>query len=96
MPATLLSPVAQGLMRKRIASINEAPIAEGERRIAVDSPTRNTWLAEQVGGGFGKWGRDACRGRTAAGLGLCLPCAPAPLQGVGGEFPLGGGSKLAY
>ncbi|EFN57829.1 hypothetical protein CHLNCDRAFT_143246 [Chlorella variabilis] len=52
-----------GLMRKRIASINEAPIAEGERRIAVDSPTRNTWLAE---------------------------------QGVGGEFPLGGGSKLAY
>ena len=46
-------------MRKRIASINEAPITEAERRIAVPSPTRNTWLVEQgvgvsefpVGGG---------------------------------------------
>lgn len=41
----------QGLMRKRIASINEAPIAEGERRIAVEEPTHNTWLADQGIGG---------------------------------------------
>ena len=41
--------VLQGLMRKRVASINEAPIAEGERRIAVPNPSYNTWLADQVG-----------------------------------------------
>ena len=39
----------QGLMRKRIASVNEAPIAEGDRRIAVPDPAYNTWLADQVG-----------------------------------------------
>eukprot|EP00879_Flechtneria_rotunda_P004174 GHRR01004422.1.p1 GENE.GHRR01004422.1~~GHRR01004422.1.p1 ORF type:complete len:188 (+),score=36.68 GHRR01004422.1:546-1109(+) len=39
-----------GLMRKRIASINEAPIRPEERRIAVDegcSPPPNNWLEEQ-------------------------------------------------
>jgi hypothetical protein len=39
-----------GLMRKRIASINEAPIQPSERRIAVDPPAAaavNTWLAQQ-------------------------------------------------
>ena len=43
----------QGLMRKRVAAINEAPIAENERRVAVEGggpPVLNTWLAEQVGG----------------------------------------------
>ena len=42
----------QGLMRKRIASINEAPIRPDERRIAVpegQQPAYNSWLAEQVG-----------------------------------------------
>jgi hypothetical protein len=37
-------------MRKRVASINEAPIAPGERRIAVDAPAAappNAWLREQ-------------------------------------------------
>ena len=39
-------------MRKRIASINEAPIAPEQRRIAVPAGqevTYNSWLAEQVG-----------------------------------------------
>lgn len=42
----------QGLMRKRIASINEAPIRPEERRIAVPEGQQvvyNSWLAEQVG-----------------------------------------------
>ncbi len=34
-------------MRKRIACINEAPIAESERRIAVEQPMVNSWLSEQ-------------------------------------------------
>lgn len=34
-------------MRKRIACINEAPIAESERRIAVDQPQHNHWLSDQ-------------------------------------------------
>jgi len=46
---------ALGYMRKRIASINEAPIAESERRIslppgpegAAGEPTYNSWLTEQ-------------------------------------------------
>jgi hypothetical protein len=46
-------------MRKRVASINEAPILESERRIAVVEPLHNMWLADQgvglaaqpVGGG---------------------------------------------
>ncbi|KAL4434163.1 hypothetical protein ABPG75_000604 [Micractinium tetrahymenae] len=45
---------ANGLMRKRIASINEAPIREEERRIAVpegQDVTYNTWLADQGIGG---------------------------------------------
>ncbi|GAB4816771.1 hypothetical protein N2152v2_003817 [Parachlorella kessleri] len=40
----------EGLMRKRVTSINEAPIAAADRRIAVDGgaqPVRNAWLAEQ-------------------------------------------------
>ena len=44
-------PPMQGLMRKRIASINEAPIQPEERRIAVppgQQPRRNSWLAEQA------------------------------------------------
>ncbi|PRW60669.1 histidine kinase [Chlorella sorokiniana] len=44
----------QGLMRKRIASINEAPIRAEERRIAVPEGkqvTYNSWLAEQGVGG---------------------------------------------
>ncbi|KIZ04736.1 hypothetical protein MNEG_3221 [Monoraphidium neglectum] len=38
-----------GLMRKRIACINEAPIAEAERRISVDDEkvAYNSWLTEQ-------------------------------------------------
>ena len=36
-----------GLMRKRIASIVEAPIDERERRIAVEEPVRNAWLVDQ-------------------------------------------------
>jgi nuclear transport factor 2 (NTF2) superfamily protein len=39
-----------GLMRKRVASINESPIADADRRIAVEGggpPLRNNWLAEQ-------------------------------------------------
>ena len=38
---------AQGFMRKRVASINEAPILESERRIAVPAPLHNAWLADQ-------------------------------------------------
>lgn len=41
----------QGLMRKRIACINEAPIRPEERRIAVhegQQVVHNAWLAEQV------------------------------------------------
>ena len=37
-------------MRKRVTSINEAPIATADRRIAVEGgaqPVRNAWLAEQ-------------------------------------------------
>lgn len=37
-------------MRKRVASINEAPISEQDRRIAVEggsTPLRNDWLSEQ-------------------------------------------------
>ncbi|KAI3427048.1 hypothetical protein D9Q98_006989 [Chlorella vulgaris] len=34
-----------GLMEKRIAVVNEAPIAESERRISVPNPTVNTWLS---------------------------------------------------
>jgi hypothetical protein len=36
-------------MRKRIASINEAPISADERRIAVedDQVQHNSWLTEQ-------------------------------------------------
>eukprot|EP00882_Tetradesmus_deserticola_P025990 GHRQ01028591.1.p1 GENE.GHRQ01028591.1~~GHRQ01028591.1.p1 ORF type:complete len:155 (+),score=51.85 GHRQ01028591.1:428-892(+) len=39
----------EGLMRKRIASINESPITEGQRRIAVDDSdvVHNSWLQEQ-------------------------------------------------
>lgn len=39
-------------MRKRIASINEAPIREQERRISVpqgQDVAYNTWLADQAG-----------------------------------------------
>lgn len=39
-----------GLMRKRICSINEAPIQPHQRRIAVDAPAAaptNPWLAQQ-------------------------------------------------
>lgn len=42
----------QGLMRKRIACINEAPIRPEERRIAVPEGQQvvyNSWLTEQVG-----------------------------------------------
>ena len=41
----------QGLMRKRIASINEAPIRPEERRIAVpegQAVMYNSWLEEQA------------------------------------------------
>ena len=44
----------RGLMRKRIASINEAPIAPDQRRIAVpegQQPRFNTWLGDQGVGG---------------------------------------------
>lgn len=35
-------------MRKRIASICDAPIAENERRISVEGePVYNSWLADQ-------------------------------------------------
>lgn len=39
----------EGLMRKRIACINEAPIQPHERRIAVDDDkvVHNAWLTEQ-------------------------------------------------
>eukprot|EP00878_Enallax_costatus_P028515 GHUV01030804.1.p2 GENE.GHUV01030804.1~~GHUV01030804.1.p2 ORF type:complete len:153 (+),score=30.77 GHUV01030804.1:489-947(+) len=39
----------EGLMRKRIACINEAPIQPHERRIAVDDDkgVHNSWLTEQ-------------------------------------------------
>lgn len=40
----------KGYMRKRIASINEAPIAESQRRISLPEgtePTHNSWLTEQ-------------------------------------------------
>lgn len=39
----------KGLMRKRIASINEAPIAAGDRRIVLDDAevVHNSWLSEQ-------------------------------------------------
>lgn len=40
----------KGYMRKRIASINEAPIHESERRISVPEGAevkRNSWLTEQ-------------------------------------------------
>eukprot|EP00775_Hariotina_reticulata_P008213 gene8213-8405_t len=36
-----------GLMRKRIASINEAPITPEQRRIAAGPAVDNSWLAEQ-------------------------------------------------
>lgn len=51
------SPPPQGLMRKRVASINEAPIAADQRRVALpdgNPPLHNAWLAEQacgLGGG---------------------------------------------
>ena len=48
-PLPAVPAVPQGLMRKRVASINEAPITEGQRRIAVPNPVYNTWLADQVG-----------------------------------------------
>ncbi|WIA08188.1 hypothetical protein OEZ85_007641 [Tetradesmus obliquus] len=40
---------AEGLMRKRIASINESKIREDQRRIAVDegAVVHNSWLQEQ-------------------------------------------------
>ena len=44
----------QGLMRKRVASINEAPIGAGQRRLAVppgEAPLHNTWLEAQGVGG---------------------------------------------
>lgn len=43
--------LVQGLMRKRVASINEAPIREEERRIAMPAggeAAYNTWLADQA------------------------------------------------
>jgi hypothetical protein len=46
----ILVPLQAGLMRKRIACINEAPIQPSQRRIAVDPPGAaavNTWLAQQ-------------------------------------------------
>ena len=72
-PAPLHPPAqefdAQGLMRKRVAAINEAPIAESERRVAVEGggpPVLNMWLAEQVGGvGGGGVGTSA----SASGCG---------------------------
>jgi len=36
-----------GLMRKRIASINEARILDTERRISLESPVDNAWLNSQ-------------------------------------------------
>ena len=41
-----------GFMRKRVASINDAPIDESERRVAVEDgkggmPPRNEWLDAQ-------------------------------------------------
>jgi hypothetical protein len=50
MHLSLTVPSQAGLMRKRIASINEAPISPQQRRIAVEpqvSPVHNSWLAEQ-------------------------------------------------
>ncbi len=48
MTVLLLTPTLadDGLMEKRIAVVNEAPIAESERRISVPNPTVNTWLSE--------------------------------------------------
>lgn len=46
-----------GLMRKRVASINEAAIAADQRRIAVpdDQVARNTWLVDQGLSGLGSF-----------------------------------------
>ena len=63
----------QGLMRKRIASINEAPIAESERRIAVDEPAYNTWLADQVCGWRHGQPRAAPSLHHCCSV-YCLPC----------------------
>jgi hypothetical protein len=56
-----------GLMRKRIASINEAPIQPDQRRVAVEPPSSapvNTWLAQQGLAGSRelpfKGGSEAC------------------------------------
>ena len=61
---------ASGLMRKRVACINEAPIQPHERRIAVDDgsePPPNRWLAEQgVGGPFPPPGGGAAATYPAA------------------------------
>ena len=59
-------------MRKRVASINEAPITERERRIAAPRAPRNTWLADQGVGG-----------PAFPPLGGSLPCYPG-VQGAGG------------
>jgi hypothetical protein len=47
--AAYVSVLQEGLMRKRIASINEAAISADQRRIAVDDTAvlHNSWLQEQ-------------------------------------------------
>ena len=67
-------------MRKRIASINEAPITASQRRIAVGavaSAPANAWLAQQG------LSRDHQQQQQQSGIN-------------GGGFPLGGGSAACY
>lgn len=63
-------------MRKRIASINEAPIRQEERRISVPEggeAAYNTWLADQAGAAGGR-AILKCRLKSAAlqSWGLCV------------------------
>lgn len=78
-------------MRKRIASINEAPIAPHERRIAVGQEG----AGDDAGGGH-SGGAAAAASAAASAVPTNTWLAGQGVTGPTGEFPFGGGSKACY